>query len=378
MSFATRSSTLRKTCPRHPPQTRPPPTPDGGHTHADRACCHSFRWGVDYLKFDDCGEMNLASYAKFSVMRDAIARTGRPMVYSFEPYTGGLQTPWLGTVGNSWRTGPDARPNYASVIGNAFVNNMAASLAGPGKFNDADMLEIGNGQITVAEARTQFSLWCLMKSPLLIGANMQTIAAPFVEIMKNAELIGVNQDIAGIQGTLRAAFAYADGDARGGEPSAAAAAILNAATGRAAAAAAAAIAVGDDDDEASGSLPQVGSPFNCITYCEFAPNITAHQTWTLNSLATGGVTIQQSSTCLVATKGGGPVSVAPCDSSSAAQAWSAESVNTTIAQITPAGDATLCLTVMDVDAGGEDSPNSTALTTVTCVPKPHNCASHGL
>ena len=146
-------------------------------------------WGVSYLKFDDCGEMNLASYAKFSVMRDAIARTGRPMVYSFEPYTGGLQTPWLGSVGNSWRTGPDARPHYSSVIGNAFVNNMAASLAGPGHFNDADMLEIGNGDITLAEARTQFSLWCLMKSPLLIGADMQTIAMPFLQIMKNKELI---------------------------------------------------------------------------------------------------------------------------------------------------------------------------------------------
>jgi hypothetical protein len=96
------------------------------------------RWGVDYVKFDDCGEMNLASYAKFSVMGDAIRKTGRSMVYSFEPYTGGLKTRWLGTVGNSWRTGPDARPHYSSVIGNAFVNNMAASLAGPGHFNDAD------------------------------------------------------------------------------------------------------------------------------------------------------------------------------------------------------------------------------------------------
>jgi hypothetical protein len=68
-----------------------------------------------------------------------------------------------------------------------------------------------------------------MKSPLLIGADMQTIAAPFLELMKNKELIAVNQDAAGIQGTLRAASAYADGDTRGGEPSQAAAAILAAA-----------------------------------------------------------------------------------------------------------------------------------------------------
>ena len=97
------------------------------------------RWGVDYLKFDDCGEMNLASYAKFNVMRDALNAAGRPMVYSFEPYTG---TPkrWVPTVGNAWRTGPDALPTYASIMGNAFVNNMFVNLAGPGHFNDADMM----------------------------------------------------------------------------------------------------------------------------------------------------------------------------------------------------------------------------------------------
>jgi alpha-galactosidase len=96
------------------------------------------KWNVDYLKYDDCGEMNLASYAKFSVMRDAIDAAGRPMVYSFEPYT---DTPkkWVGAVGNSWRTGPDALPTYASILGNAFVNNEFVGVAGPGHFNDADV-----------------------------------------------------------------------------------------------------------------------------------------------------------------------------------------------------------------------------------------------
>jgi hypothetical protein len=108
----------------------------GSLYHESRDAKQYSRMGVDYLKFDDCGEMNLASYAKFSVMRDAIAQTGRPMVYSFEPYTGSRI--WLGTVGNSWRTGPDATPHYSSILGNAFVNNLAANLAGPGHFNDAD------------------------------------------------------------------------------------------------------------------------------------------------------------------------------------------------------------------------------------------------
>ena len=108
----------------------------GSLYHEVRDAAQYARMGVDYVKWDDCGEMNLASYAKFSVMRDAIAKTGRPMIYSFEPYTSNQV--WLGTVGNSWRTGPDATPHYSSIIGNAFVNNLGASLAGPGHFNDAD------------------------------------------------------------------------------------------------------------------------------------------------------------------------------------------------------------------------------------------------
>ena len=151
--------------------------------------------------------------------------------------------------------------------------------------------------------------------------------------------------------------------------------ILNAAN--AAAIAAAAAVVDADDDDASGyvSKTELSSPFSGITYCEFSPNITAHQKWTLGRLTGGGVAVKQGNTCLVAAKGGGPVSMAPCDSTSAAQAWHSESVNTTIAQVNPADDATLCLTVSDVGADGDDSPKSTTLETVACVPKPHNCTS---
>jgi hypothetical protein len=104
------------------------------------------------------------------------------------------------------------------------------------------------------------------------------------------------------------------------------------------------------------------TPFNGVTYCEFAPNITAQQKWNVSG-ASGEVTVRQGSTCLVATKGGGPVSMAPCDGS-IAQAWLADSVDITIAHVKPAADVSLCLTT-----------NSSILETVACVAKPKNCTS---
>ena len=170
--------------------------------------------GVDYLKYDDCGEANLQSYAKYHVMKDALdsayAFRGGVDYYSFEPfqvYNGVAiqEMGWTATVGDLWRTGGDIRPVWKSIMSNAHANDHWAPNGRPGHYNDADMLEIGNGQLTLAEQRAHFSLWCVQKSPLIIGADVAQLSAESLAILRNEGLIRVNQDELGIQGTLRAA-----------------------------------------------------------------------------------------------------------------------------------------------------------------------------
>lgn len=326
------------------------------HERRDAATLAS--WGVDYLKFDDCGEMNLASFAKFGIMRDAIAEAGRPMVLSFEPYTGTPKT-WVRTVGNSWRTGPDALPSYGSILGNAFVNNIYAHVAGPGHFNDADMMEIGNGQpgLSLGEARTQMTLWCLMKSPLLIGASLQRITKPYLDILLNRELISWNQDDAGVQGYLRASRAYDDGDVRGEPPAAEAAAAL------------AAIAVATS----RGVRASTRAAFRGVTYCAYGSDpdlipkaqkfIFRPDTGPLSggSVFGNGSTVRQGTSCLTAPPGTGAVTMAGCNGA-AAQRWVTGAAAVTLAQIK--SSAGLCL-----------ATDGAELVVESCVAKPANCSS---
>ena len=173
--------------------------------------------GVDYLKYDDCGEANIQSYAKYFVMKDALAAAyaaterGAIDYYSYEPFQvyGRGAVPmmrWVSEVGDLWRSGGDIRAEWGSILGNAHSNNHWAPNAKPGHYNDADMLEIGNGDLTLAEQRSHFALWCLMKSPLIIGADVPSLAKESLAILKNAALIAVNQDALGVQGTLVAAY----------------------------------------------------------------------------------------------------------------------------------------------------------------------------
>eukprot|EP00040_Diaphanoeca_grandis_P031936 m.192325 g.192325 ORF g.192325 m.192325 type:complete len:645 (-) comp32461_c0_seq1:111-2045(-) len=173
--------------------------------------------GVDYLKYDDCGEANIQSYQKYFVMKDALAAAygsrGKTIdYYSYEPFQVYVsdavpQMTWTSTVGDLWRTGGDIRANWNSVLGNAHANNHWAPNGRPGHYNDADMLEIGNGPLTIAEQRSHFALWCVMKSPLIIGADVRALSADSLAILKNPHLIAINQDALGIQGTLRSVSA---------------------------------------------------------------------------------------------------------------------------------------------------------------------------
>ncbi|KAG0631843.1 hypothetical protein M758_1G283400 [Ceratodon purpureus] len=157
-------------------------------------------WEVDYLKYDNCNNDGSKPEERYPVMRDALNKTGRPIFYSMCEW--GIDNPatWATDVANSWRTTGDIEDTWSSMIDKVDLNNQWAEYAGPGGWNDPDMLEVGNGGMTTEEYRSHFSLWALMKAPLLIGCDVRNVGAEILEILSNEEVIAVNQDPLGVQG----------------------------------------------------------------------------------------------------------------------------------------------------------------------------------
>jgi alpha-galactosidase len=150
-------------------------------------------WGVDYLKYDNCnntGSTTTAEYvARYSAMRDALATTGRPIVYSICEW--GVNAPWTWApeVGNLWRTTGDINDSWDSLKSIIDQNKPLYPYAGPGAFNDPDMLEVGNGGMTDLEYRTHFALWSMMAAPLLIGTDLRRATPATMAILTNTDLI---------------------------------------------------------------------------------------------------------------------------------------------------------------------------------------------
>lgn len=157
-------------------------------------------WGVDYLKYDNCFNLGIKPKDRYPPMRDALNATGHKIFYSLCEW--GVDDPalWAGKVGNSWRTTDDINDSWASMTSIADLNDKWASYGGPGGWNDPDMLEVGNGGMTYQEYRAHFSIWALMKAPLLIGCDVRNLTAETLEILSNEEVIAVNQDRLGVQG----------------------------------------------------------------------------------------------------------------------------------------------------------------------------------
>ncbi|CAA7389276.1 unnamed protein product [Spirodela intermedia] len=157
-------------------------------------------WGVDYIKYDNCFNLGIKPEERYPPMRDALNATGRAIFYSLCEW--GVDEPalWAGKVGNSWRTTDDINDSWVSMTTIADLNDKWASYAGPGGWNDPDMLEVGNGGMTHQEYRAHFSIWALMKAPLLIGCDVRNMTTETLEILSNEEVIAVNQDPLGIQG----------------------------------------------------------------------------------------------------------------------------------------------------------------------------------
>lgn len=156
-------------------------------------------WGIDYLKYDWCsasriwkdGDMN-AAYQK---MAEAIRKTGRPIVFSLCQYGRANVQQWGPNVsGNLWRTTGDIRDQWQSMDRIGFSQGELAAYAAPGRWNDPDMLEVGNGGMTPIEYRTHFSLWALLAAPLIAGNDLRSMTPETKEILTNKEVIAVDQD----------------------------------------------------------------------------------------------------------------------------------------------------------------------------------------
>jgi len=157
-------------------------------------------WGVDYVKIDWCHAEGLDPEVQYTKFRDALAQAGRPIVFSICNW--GVKAPWTWgpATGNLWRTTGDIKDTWdrMSVIG--FSQNGLEKFAGPGHWNDPDMLEVGNGGMKPDEYRVHMALWALLAAPLLSGNDLRNMTSETKKMLTNSEVIAVDQDAKGVQG----------------------------------------------------------------------------------------------------------------------------------------------------------------------------------
>ena len=158
-------------------------------------------WQIDYIKVDWCNADDLDAKTEYTKFRDALKKTGRPIVLSICEWGSNRPWEWAGAVGQLWRTTNDIRDRWISVVNIINANAGHAAAAGPGHFNDPDMLEVGNGGMTADEYRAHFSMWAIMASPLITGNDLRTMTDETKSILLNTEVIAVDQDPLGVQGT---------------------------------------------------------------------------------------------------------------------------------------------------------------------------------
>jgi len=185
---------------------------EGSYGHEEQDAQTYAAWGIDYLKYDLCSfdkimeeagspeaahKLMLDAYTK---MHKALLTTGRPMVFSLCQYGADAVWRWGVSVGgNSWRTTGDISDNYERMTDIGFGQAGLAKFAGPGHWNDPDMLEVGNGKMNAEEYRTHMSLWALLAAPLLAGNDLSTMNQETIALLTNREVIAIDQDRLGKQ-----------------------------------------------------------------------------------------------------------------------------------------------------------------------------------
>ena len=167
-------------------------------------------WGVQYLKYDNCYQDHGSPQKRFTPMADAIkaaAGDDKDSKIFFSLCEWGRENPavWASSIGgNSWRTTGDIRDDWNSIMTRAHIQTSLWRYAGPNiGWNDPDMLEVGNGKCSVEEYQTHFSLWAILKSPMIVGNDVRNLTDPdILGILGNTEVIAVNQDSLGRQARL--------------------------------------------------------------------------------------------------------------------------------------------------------------------------------
>ena len=157
-------------------------------------------WGIDYVKIDWCNAEGLDPEVQYAKLRDALANSGRPIVFSICNW--GVKTPWRWgpATGNLWRTTGDINDTYERMSLIGFGQNGLEKFAGPGHWNDPDMLEVGNGGMKRDEYRTHMALWAILAAPLLAGNDLRNMSPETKELLLNSEVLAVDQDAKGVQG----------------------------------------------------------------------------------------------------------------------------------------------------------------------------------
>ncbi len=178
-----------------------------GHEYQDAA--QYARWGVDYLKYDWCNTENVNAQVAYETMADALRATGRPIVFSLCEW--GLHQPWkwgAAAGGNLWRTTNDIWDSFnvsghygewSSVLDIIDQEAPLAAYAGPGHWNDPDMLEVGNGGMSLDEYRTHFGMWAMLSAPLIAGNDVAHMTPDTAKILMAKEIIAIDQDPVGSQ-----------------------------------------------------------------------------------------------------------------------------------------------------------------------------------
>ncbi|HEV3206978.1 MAG TPA: glycoside hydrolase family 27 protein [Terriglobales bacterium] len=180
----------------------------GGLGHEYQDALQYAAWGVDYLKYDWCNTTSQDAQASYANIRNALTASGRPIVLSICEW--GTAKPWLwgkAVGGNLWRTTGDINDKWETkkkeplgMLDILDLQEGLESFAGPGHWNDPDMLEVGNGGMTTPEYQAHFSLWSILAAPLMAGNDLRNMTPEIRSILTNKEVLAVNQDPLGIEG----------------------------------------------------------------------------------------------------------------------------------------------------------------------------------
>lgn len=179
-----------------------------GHEYQD-ALTYA-RWGIDYLKYDWCNTENVNSKGAYALMAKALRASGRDIVFSLCEWGDTQAYSWAADLGHLWRTTGDVNCCFdceldfggwksLGVLQILDKNEPLRRFAGPGHWNDPDMLEVGNG-MTVGEDRAHFAMWCMMAAPLILGNDIRNMSKETADIILNKEMIAIDQDPLGVQG----------------------------------------------------------------------------------------------------------------------------------------------------------------------------------